>query len=87
MINNQVYSLENVEEFDPFSFFFKGGAGITYPMSDKARVYIQYLYSTSNVMKDDSPSSLEQLKIRNHSIGAGVLVDIKGFKKKNIDIQ
>ena len=26
MINNQVYSLENVEEFDPFSFFFKGGA-------------------------------------------------------------
>ena len=58
MINNQVYSLENVEEFDPFSFFFKGGAGITYPMSEKARVYIQYLYSTSNVMKDDSPSSL-----------------------------
>ena len=87
MINNQVYSLENVEEFDPFSFFFKGGAGITYPMSAKARVYVQYLYSTSNVMKDDSPSSLEQLSIRNHSIGAGVLVDIKGFKKKNIDIQ
>ena len=87
MINNQVYSLENVEEFDPFSFFFKGGAGVTYPMSDKARVYVQYLYSTSNVMKDDSPSSLEQLSIRNHSIGAGVLVDIKGFKKKNFDKQ
>ena len=85
MINNQVYSLENVEEFDPFSFFFKGGAGVTYPMSDKARVYVQYLYSTSNVMKDDSPSSLEQLSIINHSIGAGVLVDIKGFKKKNFD--
>ena len=87
MINNQVYSFENVEEFDPFSFFFKGGAGVTYPMSDKARVYVQYLYSTSNVMKDDSPSSLEQLSIRNHSIGAGVLVDIKGFKKKNFDKQ
>jgi hypothetical protein len=51
-------------------------------MSEKARVYIQYLYSTSNVMKDDSASSLERLSIRNHSIGAGVLVDIKGFKKK-----
>ena len=87
MINNQVYSLENVEEFDPFSFFFRGGAGVTYPMSNKARVYVQYLYSTSNVMKDDSPSSLEQLSIRNHSIGAGVLVDIKGFKKKNFDKQ
>lgn len=87
MINNQVYSLENVEEFDPFSFFFKGGAGVTYPMSDKARVYVQYLYSTSNIMKDDSPSSLEQLSIRNHSIGAGVLVDIKGFKKKFFDKQ
>jgi hypothetical protein len=33
-------------------------------------------------MKDDSASSLERLSIRNHSIGAGVLVDIKGFKKK-----
>ena len=87
MINNQVYSLENVEEFDPFSFLFIGGAGVTYPMSDKARVYVQYLYSTSNVMKDDSPSSLEQLSIKNHSIGAGVLVDIKGFKKKNFDKQ
>ena len=87
MINSQVYSLENVEEFDPFSFFFKGGAGITYPMSEKARVYVQYLYSTSNVMKDDSASSLERLSVRNHSIGAGVLVDIKGFKKKNIDTQ
>lgn len=87
MINNQVYSLENVEEFDPFSFFFKGGAGVTYPMSDKARVYVQYLYSTSNIMKDDSPSSLEQLSIINHSIGAGVLVDIKGFDKKNFDKQ
>lgn len=87
MINNQVYSLKNIEEFDPFSFFFKGGAGVTYPMSDKARVYVQYLYSISNIMKDDSPTSLEQLSIRNHSIGAGVLVDIKGFKKKNFDKQ
>lgn len=87
MINSQVYSLKNIEEFDPFSFFFKGGAGVTYPMSDKARVYVQYLYSISNIMKDDSPTSLEQLSIRNHSIGAGVLVDIKGFKKKNFDKQ
>ena len=38
-------------------------------------------------MKDDSPSSLEQLSIKNHSIGAGVLVDIIGFKKKNFDKQ
>ena len=44
-------------------------------------------YSSSNVLKDDSPSSLEQLSIRNHSVGAGILVEIKGFKKKNIDIQ
>ena len=87
MINNQIYSLENVEEFDPFTFFFKGGAGVTYPISEKARVYVQYLYSSSNVLKDDSPSSLEQLSIRNHSVGAGILVEIKGFKKTNIDIQ
>ena len=87
MINNQVYSLDNVEEFDPFSLFFKGGVGISYPMSDKTRIYVQYLYSFSNVMKDDSPSSLERLNIRNHSIGAGLLIDIKGFKKNKDEIK
>ncbi len=86
IINYQVFSLKNSEEFDPFTFFFKGGAGISYPLSENAKIYVQYLYGLSQIMRDDSQNSLEELNISNHSIGLGLLINIKKFYR-NIQTQ
>ena len=79
-INNQTFSLVGLEEFDNNVFFYRLGAGISYPLFDGGTLYAQYLYGKSLALKDDAPSSNEELKITSHMFGLGLTVDI--FKNK-----
>jgi len=81
-INNQVFNLVGLEEFDNTAIFFRGGAGITYPVSQKAQMYLQYLYGKSLALNDDSGNSQEELKINTNTIGIGMLIDISSKNKE-----
>lgn len=78
-INNQTLSLVGVEEFDDNAFFYRLGAGVSYPLFDGGTLYAQYLYGKSLALKDDTANSNEELKINSHMFGIGLTVDI--FKK------
>ena len=76
-INNQVINLINVEEFDNKAIFFRGGAGLSYPLSDTVGLYAQYLYGQSLPMKDNrNASSNEELTIITHMIGIGIRIKL-----------
>lgn len=75
-INNQVFNLVGLEEFDNTAIFFRAGAGVTYPISQKASIYLQYLYGKSLALNDDSSSSQEELKINTNTIGIGIFINI-----------
>ncbi|MBE16629.1 MAG: hypothetical protein CL867_10300 [Cytophagaceae bacterium] len=81
-INNQSFSLVGVEEFDNNAIFYRGGAGVGYPLFDGGTLYAQYLYGKSFALKDDSPSSNEELKITSHMFGIGLTVDLFKDKKE-----
>lgn len=81
-INNQVINLTNIEEFDDNAIFFRGGAGISYPLSENSDIYLQYLYGGSLGLNDSSSStSEEELKIKTHMVGIGLRVAIPSKDK------
>lgn len=73
-INNSIYNIVGVEEFDNPAIFFKGGTGISYPINEKSAIYFQYVYGKSLALKDNSNSSSAELKINSNMIGIGILV-------------
>jgi Outer membrane protein beta-barrel domain len=75
-LNNQVFDLDGVEEFDDAGFFFRGGLGVSYPMTGHANVYLQYMYGQSLDLEDTTPNSNEKLQISMHMIGVGISVDL-----------
>jgi hypothetical protein len=77
-INNRVINLTDVEEFDDNAIFLRGGAGFSYPISERSRMYIQYSYGSSLAMNDDNgdSTSSEELKIKTHMVGIGLVVSI-----------
>ena len=77
-INNQVINLTDIEEFDDNAIFFRGGAGLSYPLSDNSEVYLQYLYGGSLGLNDDNGNSTseEELKIKTHMVGVGLRINI-----------
>ena len=77
-INNQVINLTDTEEFDDNAIFFRGGAGLSYPLTETSSVYLQYLYGQSLGMNDDNngSTSQEELKINTHMVGIGIRIAI-----------
>lgn len=77
-INNQVINLTDTEEFDDNAIFFRGGAGLSYPLTETSSIYLQYLYGQSLGMNDDNngSTSQEELKINTHMVGIGIRIAI-----------
>lgn len=71
-INNQVYNLNNEEDFDSPIYFFRGGIGTQYKTSETLTVFIQYLYGFSGAFK----KTQGDLKINTHNFGLGLLINI-----------
>lgn len=77
-LNNQVFDLKGVEEFDSTNFFFRGGAIIDYAISDKLSIYTQYKYG-----KSTENGEVEKLKYISSEIGVGLVVKLNSKSKTN----
>jgi hypothetical protein len=86
-INNQTYNLIAVEEFDNNGIFFRSGGGFSYPLTNSSNIYLQYLYGESIGLKDESPSSNEELKIKMHMVGIGFTINLPPKKEKEVSNQ
>ena len=89
-INNSVRNLTNDgEEFDAGAIFYRGGAGFSYPLSEKTKLYVQYTYGQSLALKDGANSaSSEELKYITHMAGIGLQVNFPPrASKEEIEIE
>ena len=84
-LNNQVFNLKGVEEFDDAGIFFRGGLGVSYPISEKSTIYVLYTYGQSLDLEDTSPNSNEKLKIYMNNIGIGFTLSLPPTKEKEIE--
>ena len=84
-LNNQVFDLKGVEEFDDAGIFFRGGLGVSYPISEKSTIYVLYTYGQSLDLEDTSPNSNEKLKIYMNNIGIGFTLSLPPKKEKEIE--
>jgi len=84
-LNNQVFDLNGVEEFDDAGFFFRGGLGVAYPITDATSVYLQYTFGESLDLEDATSTSNEKLKIKMNMIGIGIKVNLPQKEKEATD--
>jgi hypothetical protein len=75
-LNNQVFDLDGLQEFDNTAFFFTGGIGLSYPISPTSKVYAQYQFGQSLALKNDVGGSSSELTINTNMIGIGIAVGI-----------
>jgi len=73
-LNNQVYDLTGVEEFDKPVFLVKGGVTFNYYISRSYVVFAQYLYGRSFLI--GNYSGQEQLRFTTHSISLGFALNL-----------
>ncbi len=73
-LNNKVIDLKNNEDFDKTRFDFRGGVGLSYSVSDKLAIYMQYMYGKSLELKDEGDN--ESLKIESRNISFGLLISL-----------
>jgi len=71
-LNDQVYTLQGENDFDTPIYFFRGGLGIQYKVSQKLSVFTQYMYGRSGTFKNIEG----KLNINDHHFGFGLLINI-----------
>lgn len=74
-LNDQVYDLKGVEEFDKPFYFLRGGLGVNYYISKTFIVFLEYMGGTNILIGDYNGK--EQLRIRTHNISIGISVNCK----------
>jgi len=75
-INNQVFDLKGVEEFDNLNLFFRGGAIIEYNISELLSIFTQYKYGQSSENGDT-----QKLKYKASEIGVGLVIKLNPIKQ------
>ena len=68
-LNNQVYDLRGEEDFESPMYFFRGGAGMQFEISDEASAFVQYMGGKSYTFNGSS----EKLNIIAHNVGFGMI--------------
>jgi opacity protein-like surface antigen len=71
-INNDVYNLRGVEQFDSPFVFFRGGAGVNYCLISNVAIGLKYMYGISFPMGSDDTG--ETLRLRSSTISLGMVV-------------
>lgn len=79
-LNNQVFDIKGLQEFDNTAIFYHGGIGLSYPLSPTSKVYAQYQFGQSMALKNDVGTSSSELTIKTNMIGVGISVGV--FSKK-----
>lgn len=77
-INNQIFSLKGIEQFDSPFLFLRGGIGANYCLDETVAVSLRYHYGLGNPLKKSSDG--EQLKLRTSTISLGLLWSIRKCK-------
>ena len=77
-INENLYNLSGVEQFDTPYFFARGGLGINYAFSEDIAVYAQYMGGMSLPILSGNDDGNEQLRLITHQVGFGFLI---GFSR------
>lgn len=72
-INNEVFNLKNVKDFDKPMIQVKLGAGFSHPISDNLSFYIEYAYAKSLIWV----SKPQKFSIGSNNIAFGLLIDIE----------
>ena len=77
-LNNRVINLKNKDDFDQTVFDFRGGFGISQPISDKLSFYVQYMYGKSFKLKEGTANTddLEELSFISKNLSFGLLIDL-----------
>ncbi|GAB5398659.1 MAG: hypothetical protein Aureis2KO_02440 [Aureisphaera sp.] len=86
-INDQVFNVKDIEEFNDIAMFFRSGGGVRFNISEKAQIYAQYLYGSGLALDDENNSATTELRINVHSLGVGVIVDIPCRKKEETPVE
>jgi hypothetical protein len=73
-LNNQVYDLSGVEEFDKPVFLVKGGVCVNYYITRSYVAFVQYMYGRSFLI--GNYTGQEQLRYSTHSISLGFAVNL-----------
>ena len=71
-INNNVYSLNGVEQFDKPKIFVKGGLGVKYYASKSISVYVEYMGGKSFSVFKSKSGDQEKLNFITHTISLGI---------------
>lgn len=79
-INNDLYSLSKVEQFDKPAFFLRGGIGANYCVSRRLVVFLQYMGGKSFLIFGKSSGDNEKLQYITHSFNFGVLLNLPQCK-------
>lgn len=75
-VNDMLYNLSGVEQFDTPFFFARGGLGINYGFSEDIGVFAQYLGGMSLPLIKGKDDGNEKLNLITHQIGFGLLIGI-----------
>lgn len=73
-LNNEVFDLQGVEEFDKPLYFVKAGIGTNYYISKKLKLYLEYMYGQSFLI--GNYKNEEQLRITTHTLSVGIAVNL-----------
>ena len=77
-LNNQVFDLKGIEEFDTANFFFRGGLLIQYDVSETFSIFTKYTYGKSTGTGID-----EELKYKAHDVGFGLVINLSKKETEN----
>ena len=78
-INSQVFDLMGEEDFNTPIFFFRGGLGARFQLTNDASIFAQYMIGKSYSFFDSQSS---ELNIIAQNFGIGLFTDISGGKQK-----
>ncbi len=73
-LNDQVFDLDGVEEFDKPVYFLKGGAGLNYYLTKSYVAYVQYMIGRSILF--GNYNNQEQLHFITHSVSLGFSISL-----------
>jgi hypothetical protein len=71
-INNDVYDLRGVEQFDSPFIFFRGGVGVNYCLISNMALGLKYMYGISFPLGSDNTG--ETLRIQSSTVSLGIVI-------------
>ncbi len=81
-LNNMVIDLKNKDDFDKNLFDFRGGFGVSHPISEQLSFFVQFMYGRSLTLKEGTANTTDQeeLRIVSKNLSFGLLINLSKYK-------